>query len=71
MNNPGSLGCSTDVQDTAVFSFPAETHYLYLQLKWDPLYKEKHHMQFCILHILYSANMHISLKSKVLSESFV
>lgn len=69
MNNPGSTGCSTDVQQTAVFSFPEKTHCLYLQLKWDPVYKEQHHMQFCVLHSLY--NKHISLKSQVLSESFM
>lgn len=42
MNNLVSAGSDTDVQETAVLSFPAKTHCLYLQLKWDLVYKEKY-----------------------------
>lgn len=71
MSNLGSTGSSIDVQETPAFSFPAKTHCLFLQLKRDPVYKEKHCMYFFLLHSLYSANKHISLKSQVLSESFM
>lgn len=46
MSNLGSTGSSIDVQETPAFSFPAKTHCLFLQLKRDPVYKEKHCMYF-------------------------
>lgn len=71
MNNLGSAGSSSGLQETPVISFPMKIHYIFLHFHWEAVYKERHLMQFVHGIACMCRWACASLKAQVTSVSFV